>query len=169
MTFPQPALRLRSWGRSSAVCASLVAGSCAGVGAARAQRAASDALYRQFGGQPGRVTLTGDFSVRVRADAHMGPWFQALDQKHVKQVLLVHFCAVSGAPCKRDGPNMAQAHAHAGIDVTDTEFNALIEVLQLSTDAQDMAFRAQNRMPSKRAPTHRETVNVPPCHCDPVA
>lgn len=63
----------------------------------------------------------------------------------------------------------AHAHAHAGIDVTYTEFNAPVVVLQLSTDAQDMAFRAQIRMPSKRAPTHCETVNVPPYHCDPVA
>ena len=71
-------------------------GRAQGVGAARAQRAAIDALYRQFGGQPGRVALTGDFSVRVRAGAHMGPCCQALDQMHVKQVLVVHFCEVVG-------------------------------------------------------------------------
>lgn len=52
--------------------------------------------------------------------------------------------------------------AHAGIDVTRTDFNALVEVLQHSMDTQGIAFSAQNRLLAKLAPMHREIVNFPP-------
>ena len=160
MTFSQSAKQRRSWARSSVVCASLVAGACAGAGAARAQSAASDTLYRQFGGQPGLARLVDDVMVRLLADPRMGPFFRDVDQKHVKEALVLQFCEVSGGPCKRSGQDMRQAHA--GIDVTRTDFNALVEVLQLSMDAQGIAFSTQNRMLAKLAPMHREIVNVPP-------
>jgi len=160
MTFSHGAMRLRSWARSSVVCAGLIAVACIGAGAAHAQSAADDALYRQFGGQPGLVTLTDDFMLRLLADPRMGPFFKDVDQKHVKEELVLQFCEVSGGPCKRDGPNMKKAHA--GIDVTRTDFNALVEVLQLSMDAQGIAFGTQNRMLAKLAPMHREIVNFPP-------
>ena len=157
MTFPQSALRVRSWARSSVIGASLVA--AAWAGAAHAQSAADDALYRQFGGQPGLVTLMDDFMVRLLADPRMGPFFKDVDQKHVKDELVLQFCEVSGGPCKRNGPDMKKAHA--GIDVTRTDFNALVEVLQHSMDAQGIAFSVQNRMLAKLSPMHREIVNFP--------
>ena len=158
MTFPQSALRVRSWARSSVIGASLLA--AAWAGAAHAQSAADDALYQQFGGQPGLVTLTDDFMQRLLADPRMGPFFKDVDQKHVKEALVLQFCEVSGGPCKRNGPDMKKAHA--GFDVTRTDFNALVEVLQHSMDAQGIAFSAQNRMLAKLAPMHREIVNFPP-------
>ena len=118
-----------------------------------------DTLYRQLGGQTGLVTLMDDFMVRLLADPRMGPFFKDTDQKHIKEELVAQFCEVSGGPCKRHGPDMRKAHA--GIDVTKADFNALVEVLQLSMDAQGIPFRAQNRLLAKLAPMHREIINSP--------
>jgi hemoglobin len=118
-----------------------------------------DALYREFGGEPGLVKLMDDFLVRLLADPRMNPFFKDSDQKHLKAQLVAQFCEVSGGPCKLVGPNMKKAHS--GFDITTSNFNALVEDLQQSMDAQGIAFSAQNRMLAKLAPMHREIVNSP--------
>ena len=126
----------------------------------RAQTSVSDdTLYRQLGGQSGLVTLMDDFMVRLLADPRMNPFFKDVDQKHVKDELVIQFCQVSGGPCKRTGKDMKKAHA--GFDIDKAAFNALVEVLQQSMDAQGIAFSTQNRLLAQLAPMHREIVNVP--------
>lgn len=120
---------------------------------------ADDGLYQQLGGQPGLVKLMDDFMQRLLADARMNPFFKDVDQAHVKAQLVDQFCEVSGGPCKLDGPDMKKVHS--GIDVTKSDFNALVEVLQQAMDAQGIAFGTQNRLLAKLAPMHRDIVNVP--------
>ena len=118
-----------------------------------------DALYRDFGGQPGLVALMDDFMVRLLADPRMNPFFRDVDQKHVKEQLVDQFCQVSGGPCKYTGKDMKKSHS--GVDITTSNFNALVEDLQQSMDAKGIAFSAQNRLLAKLAPMHREIVNAP--------
>lgn len=120
---------------------------------------AEDSLYQQLGGQPGLVKLMDDFMQRLLADPRMNPFFKDVDQAHVKAQLVDQFCEVSGGPCRLNGPDMKKVHS--GIDVTRTDFNALVEVLQQAMDAQGIAFGAQNRLLAKLAPMHRDIVNVP--------
>jgi hemoglobin len=126
--------------------------------ASRAQDG-NDALYQQLGGQPGLVVLMDDLMVRLLADARMSPFFKDVDQKHVKEELVIQFCEVSGGRCKRKGPDMKKAHA--GFDIDKAAFNALVEVLQQSMDARGIPFAAQNRLLGRLAPMHREIINVP--------
>ena len=125
----------------------------------RAQTVADDALFRAFGGEPGLVVLVDDLMTRLLADARMNPFFKDADQKHIKEQLVVQFCQVSGGPCKLAKPDMKKAHA--GIDVTRADFNALVEVLQQSMDAQGIPFGTQNRLLARLAPMHRAIVNAP--------
>ena len=118
-----------------------------------------DSLYQQLGGQSGLVTLMEDFMTRLLADKRMGPFFKDVDHKHVKAQLVAQFCEVSGGPCKLKGPDMKKAHS--GIDVTKGDFNALVEVLQQSLDAQGIGFGTQNKLLARLAPMHREIINTP--------
>ena len=122
------------------------------------QAQSNDELYQQLGSQPGLVKLTDDFMQRLLADPRMNPFFKDVDQAHVKKELVIQFCEVSGGPCKRNGPDMKKVHS--GIDVDRAAFNALVEVLQQSMDAQGIAFSAQNRLLAKLAPMHRDIINV---------
>jgi len=154
MTLRHPAMRLRSWARLAVVCASLAAKP------GWAQTAEGDSLYRQLGGQGGLVTLVDDFMVRLLADPRMHPFFRDADHPKVKEALVAQFCEVAGGPCRHRGPDMKKAHA--GFDISRSDFNRLVEVLQQSMDAQGIAFRTQNRLLAKLAPMHREIVNFPP-------
>lgn len=124
-----------------------------------AAQAADDALYQQLGGQSGLVTLMDDFMSRLLADKRMGPFFKDVNHKHVKAQLVAQLCEVSGGPCKLKGPDMKKAHS--GMDVSKGDFNALVEVLQQSMDAQGIGFGTQNRLLAKLAPMHREIINTP--------
>jgi hemoglobin len=120
---------------------------------------ADDTLYQQLGGQPGLTTLMDDFMTRLLADKRMNPFFKDVDHKHVKAQLVAQFCELSGGPCKLKGPDMKRAHA--GMDITKRDFNALVEVLQESMRAQGIAFSTQNMLLARLAPMHRDIINTP--------
>ena len=147
-------LRLRACVRTALIGAALLAGT------ASAQTMPVDALYQQLGGQSGLVMLIDDLMARLLADPRMQPFFKDVDQRHVKEQLVTQFCEVSGGPCKLKEANMKKVHA--GVDITRTDFNAMVEVLQHSMDARGVAFSTQNRLLARLAPMHREIVNAPP-------
>ena len=150
--------RMKSLARPLALAAALLAG--AGAFAQTApQRTGDDSLYQTLGGQGGLTTLMDRFMERLLADARMRPFFKDADQQHVKEQLVLQLCEVSGGPCRRDGPDMKKAHD--GMDVTRGDFNALVEVLQDTMDAQGIPFVAQNRLLAKLAPMHRQIINTP--------
>jgi hemoglobin len=146
-----------AWARAAVIAAVLV--SSAAHSQTVAQRVTDDALYRQLGGNAGLVTLMDDFMVRLLADPRMYPFFKEVDQADLKQKLVLQFCEVSGGPCKAKDSNMKKTHS--GYDITKSNFNALVEVLQQSMDAQGIAFGTQNRLLAQLAPMHREIVNSP--------
>ena len=132
---------------------------CSATSHAQTAPAADDSLFLAFGGQRGLVVLMDDFMTRLLADARMNPFFKETDQKHIKEQLVVQFCQLSGGGCKLAKPDMKKHHS--GVDIAMADFNALVEVLQQSMDAQGIPFSVQNRLLAKLAPMHREIVNVP--------
>jgi hemoglobin len=139
----------------------LLLGAALLAGTAQAQTAAppDETLYQQLGAQPGLTKLMDDFMTRLLADSRLGPFFKDVDHQHVKAELVTQFCEVSGGPCKRKGPDMKKAHS--GMDITKSNFNALVEVLQHSMDAQGIPFTTQNKLLAKLAPMHRDIINTP--------
>ncbi|RYX97607.1 MAG: group 1 truncated hemoglobin [Comamonadaceae bacterium] len=120
--------------------------------------APNDQLYKAFGEQAGLVTLMDDFMIRLLADPRTGPHFKPANQQRVKEQLVDQFCALGGGPCVYKGLDMKNAHAN--LDIRKSDFNALVEVLQQSMDAQGIPFRRQNEMLALLAPMNRDTVTV---------
>lgn len=128
------------------------------AGAAFAQTAPNDQLYKAFGEKAGLVSLMDDFMVRLLADPRTGPHFKPSNQQRVKEQLVDQLCQLSGGPCVYKGADMKSAHAN--LDIKKSDFNALVEVLQQSMDAKGIPFRTQNQMLALLAPMHRDTITV---------
>ncbi|MGE0496494.1 MAG: group 1 truncated hemoglobin [Ramlibacter sp.] len=128
------------------------------AGTAFAQTAPNDPLYKTFGEKPGLVRLMDDFMVRLLADPRTGPHFKPANQQRVKEQLVDQFCKVMGGPCEYKGADMKSAHAN--LDIKKSDFNALVEVLQQTMDAQGIPFSAQNQLLARLAPMHRDTITV---------
>ena len=122
-----------------------------------AQMAAKDdQLYKAFGEKAGLVSLMDDFMVRLLADPRTGPHFRPANQQHIKEQLVEQLCALGGGPCVYKGVDMKTSHAN--LDVTKSDFHALVEVLQQSMDARGIAFTRQNQMLALLAPMHRDII-----------
>lgn len=122
-------------------------------------RAADDSLYQAWGGKPGIRAVMDDFVARLPADARIGRRFQGVNAEHLAGQLTEQLCELAGGPCKYQGPDMRTTHD--GMEIRKSDFNALVEVLQLAMAAKGIAFADQNRMLAKLAPMHREMVVAP--------
>jgi hemoglobin len=119
---------------------------------------ADDTLYRALGARPGVERLVDDLWHRLLADTRMNPFFKDLEAPQFKRRLADQLCEVAGGPCRYDGPDMKKAHS--GVDITRRDFNTLVELMQLSMDAQGLPFAVQNRLLARLAPMHREVINT---------
>jgi hemoglobin len=120
--------------------------------------ASSSALFDSFGGKAGLVKLMDGFMVGLLADPRTGPHFKPANQQRIKEQLVDQFCMVMGGPCVYKGADMKSSHE--AMDITKGDFNALVEVLQRSMDAQGIPFGAQNQLLAKLAPMHRDVITV---------
>jgi len=120
--------------------------------------ASSAALYQAFGEKAGLVKLMDDFVPRLQADPRLAEAFKNANVENLKMQLVNQICQVSGGPCEYKGADMKAAHSN--MDITKTDFNALVEVLQKSMDAQGIAFSSQNQLLARLAPMHRDVITV---------
>ena len=135
-----------------------LAGSLLMAGASFAQQMApkNDQLYQAFGEKAGLVALMDDFMTRLLADPRTGPHFKPANQQRIKEQLVDQFCALGGGPCVYKGADMKSSHAN--LDITKSDFHALVEVLQQSMDTQGIPFRRQNEMLALLAPMNRDII-----------
>ncbi|GAB7533962.1 group 1 truncated hemoglobin [Burkholderia sp. 22PA0099] len=115
---------------------------------------ADDALYQQFGGQPGLVKIIDDFYDLLLVDPRTKAYFDGAPIKRIKQKLAEQFCVLLGGPCVYTGRTMKRSHEGQNIDRA--AFDALVEDLQTSMDKHGVPFRAQNKLLAKLAPMYRD-------------
>jgi hemoglobin len=115
-----------------------------------------DALYRDLGGRGRISTLAGKFVDILVADDRIKNQFSNTNLDRLKRLLTEQFCAISGGPVAYTGRDMRTAHAALGI--TNTDFGALVEDLQVAMDQTDIPFFTQNRLLALLAPMRRDIV-----------
>jgi len=94
--------------------------------------APSQSLYQRLGGQSAVVAVVDDFVGNVAADARINKRFASTNIPRLKQMLVEQICAGTGGPCKYTGLDMKTAHRD--MNITEAEFNALVEDLVKSLD-----------------------------------
>jgi hemoglobin len=113
-------------------------------------------LYETFGGREGLVRIMDDVMVRWLANPRTRPFFEGADQSRLKGHLVEQFCVIMNGPCTYTGRTMAESHA--GMNVNEGSFYALVEELQKTLNAMNVPFRAQNRLLAALAPMHRDII-----------
>lgn len=126
--------------------------------AATAQTSAApdNTLYLALGERPGITRLMDDFVDRLFADPQIGKFFKDTKPANLKEQLRDQVCFLSGGQCKYEGDTMKAAHADLAIRKSD--FNVMIEVLQVAMDARGIPYRTQNRLLALLAPMHRDII-----------
>lgn len=113
-------------------------------------------LFEDLGGMTGIENIVDDFLVRLGSDPRIADHFRDADPVRLRDKLVEQFCAESGGGCEYTGDSMKDSHA--GMNITHTDFNALVEDLVAAMEAQDVSVSAQNRLLKQLAPMHGDIV-----------
>ena len=93
---------------------------------------AQGSLYDRLGGKAAITAVVDEFIARVAADARIKHRFFNTDIPKLKFLLVEQVCMATGGPCKYSGLDMETSHA--GMEVVDEEFTALVEDLAGALD-----------------------------------
>jgi len=118
--------------------------------------AVDDATFQGLGGKPGIKKIVDVLIPLVLADPRIKDSFKDIDMKNLSMRLEEQFCALSGGPCVYGGKDMVEIHD--GLNITNAQFNALAEDLQLAMDQVGVPSRVQNKLVAKLAPMQRGIV-----------
>lgn len=109
--------------------ATLMLGACQNMGMTPMQQ---KSLYDRLGGQSAITAVVDDFTANVAADSRINKFFAKTDIPRFKKLLADQICAATGGACTYTGRDMKSAHA--GMGITNAQFNALVEDLVKTLD-----------------------------------
>ena len=115
-----------------------------------------DAVFQGLGGKAGIQKIVDTFIPLIKADPRISESFRDSDMKNVSMRLGQQICELSGGPCKYEGKDMVEVHD--GLNITNAQFNALAEDLQLAMERNHVPSRIQNKLIAKLAPMQRGIV-----------
>lgn len=122
----------------------------AGLSASAAgNHAPKKSLYDRLGGKKAISAVVDQFVSNVANDKRINKFFAeaASDNKRLaafKQKLVDQICEASGGPCKYKGKDMKTAHA--GMGVSEADFNALVEDLVAALDKFNVPEAEKNEL-----------------------
>lgn len=94
---------------------------------ARGRSVMAGTLYERLGGIDAITAVVEDFRDRVARDDRINLKFTRTDLARLTKMLIDQVSAATGGPHRYNGRGMKEAHA--GMNVTNGEFNALVEDL----------------------------------------
>lgn len=117
---------------------------------------AEDTLYNDLGGKAGITAIVDHEMAHHLTNPRIKAQFDDISVDHLKGQLVIFFCQVAGGPCTYTGHNMAVVHK--GMHLTNADFNALVEDMQLGMDELGIPFATQNRLLARLAPYQHDVV-----------
>ena len=120
------------------------------------QTATRKSLYDRLGGKPAITAVVDDFVACVAADRRINRFFANTDIPPFKAKLVDQICEASGGPCKYTGKDMRTAHA--GMGISDADFNALVEDLVATLDKFKVPEKEKSELLGALGPMKKDIV-----------
>ncbi len=124
---------------------------------AQAQSVKDDAIFQGLGAKAGIDQIVSDFIPIILADPRINAFFSKLDKQKFGALLSDQFCELAGGPCKYQGKDMYEAHE--GMGISNAQFNALAEDLQIAMEKNNISSSIANQLVAKLAPMQRPIVS----------
>lgn len=116
--------------------------------------APQQSLYQELGGQEGVELIAEKFIKRVIRDERTEAHFEETNLDRLFEKLSEQLCEVSDGPCQYTGDDMKTVHK--GMNITEREFNVVVEIMQLALDDADIALAVQNQLLARLAKMRKE-------------
>jgi hemoglobin len=101
-------------------------------------------LYERLGGKEAITAVVDQFVTNVAADEVINARFKDSDIPHLKLMLVEQVCQATGGPCQYTGKSMAESHA--GMQISEEEFNALVGDLVAALDKLNVPEKEKNEL-----------------------
>jgi hemoglobin len=118
--------------------------------------ASGPTLYDRIGGEAKMRATMHEFVLIMESDDRINFTFANTDLKKFEQLLFEQLCNITGGGCKYTGRDMYTAHAK--LNITNAEFNALAEDLYEAFDRVHVPYRYQNQVVALLAPMQKDVV-----------
>jgi len=141
---------MRHFLRWTAIAAMALLASCA------QQPPRDDSLYHALGERSGIQKIVEGMLLHVAKDPRIVEFFRRVDIVRVRDKLVEKFCVEAGGPCTYTGDSLAEAHK--GMNLSRSDFNALVENLIDAMDDQHIPVPTQNRLIARLAPQRGEVI-----------
>lgn len=111
-----------------------------------------DNFYNELGGAAGIENIVDHFLFEIADDKKIEHHFEDTNIDRFHEKLIEQFCYLSGGPCEYTGDSMRVSHEE--MDITEGQFNSLVEDLIRAMEALDVPVKAQNRLLAKLVPMY---------------
>jgi hemoglobin len=116
-------------------------------------------LYDRLGKKDAITAVVKDFvEERVAKDVRINSFFANTDIPDLEKKLVDQICEASGGPCKYTGKDMKTSHA--GMNVKESDFTALVEDLKTSLDHFKVGEKEQKDLLGALASMHDDIVTA---------
>ena len=141
------------------VMVAVTLGACATMRDQTTVSSASPSLYKRLGGREGIALVVDAFWNNLVADPRTSARFKAVPAANVGRVksnMADQICDATGGPCSYLGKDMKTVHA--GMKVTDAEWNATVENLVKALDAQKVGEKEKQELLALLGPMKNDIV-----------
>lgn len=115
-----------------------------------------DRLYEELGAQSGIEVMSESFVRRLIKDPRTEGAFKDTDLDRFYEKFVEQICSLSGGPCTYTGDDMTRVHQ--GMNIPESQFNAVVEILQSAMVDAEISLGAQNRLLAILAPMRAEMI-----------
>ena len=116
-------------------------------------------LFERLGGKPAIEAVVDEFLTRVAADKRINGRFFNTDLPRLRGLLVEFFCSATGGPGQYTGRDMKSAHA--GFQLVEEEFTALVEDLVGALDKFNVPKKEKDEILGALGPLAKDIVNPP--------
>ena len=128
-----------------------------------------DSTYQGLGGKEGIRKITDTFVALITSDPRIKESFNDFDIPQLNARLQEQFCEFAGGPCKYTGKYRDKTmdgvgtvrdmkSVHIDLKITNAQFNALAEDLQIAMERNNVPNSVANKLIAKLAPMQRAIV-----------
>lgn len=114
----------------------------------------SVSVYTEVGEMKGIERLVDDLIQNIGNDDQIFHYFAKVNVSNFRKGLITHFCETFDGPCTYEGDSIAVIHT--GMNISEKDFNRLVELLIQAMETNHFSYPIQNRVLQKLAPMRND-------------
>ena len=113
-------------------------------------------LYLALGGEQAIAVIVENFILEIARDERIIDHFEVSNVQRFRVMMNEHLCMVADGPCEYTGDSMIDTHA--GMGVTESDFNAIVENMMAAMNKAGIPLGPQNRLLARLATFRGEII-----------